>query len=132
METKKLLGHIALQTSQFAESLSFYQLLGAKIVQTDTLIKNEHTVRVALLAWGDFFMELIEYSPSGNIPSDEKFAHLCIQVADLDQYVEMLRSLSINAFLTDHIVESKLFGGIRYINLIGPSGEKLELQELPQ
>lgn len=131
MENLKL-GHIALRTPDLEASVNFYRLLGASLTQRDRLDKPAGTVHLAMMRLGNFDLELIQPETGhvdGNLPA-QNWAHLAIETADVDALKQALEQAGVNSFLTPACQDMPLYGGIRNINLTGPSGELLELVQV--
>lgn len=131
MSVKLKLGHVALRTTLYDETLAFYKLLGGVVDQEDSITRDGQTFRLALMSVGEVGMEVIESTDAaGEIQQEsELFVHLCFSLPDLDAFVQELRDKGVDTFKTEHVLDRDLFGGIRQINLFGPSGELLELLE---
>lgn len=126
------LGHVALRTADIEKSLAFYKLLGAEDdVVYASIPKPTGTTRLAMFTIGGFIIELIQ--PGDGVVAenrpDQNWAHLCFAVEDVDALVDSLRAKGIDTFLTPTPNSAPLFGGIRNINLTGPSGELIELSQ---
>lgn len=129
MTIKKKLGHIALRTNCFEKTIAFYEQFGGAVTDTDLLNKEGKLMRLAMVAIADFVIEVIETPGLAAPTADERFTHLCIEVDKLDEYVQYLKEIGVNTFVTENILARDLFGGIRQINLMGPNQEVIELLE---
>ena len=131
MAAKLKLGHIALRTPLYDESIAFYELFGGKVTHTDSITRDGTTFRLCLMDVGEVRLELIEQTSPPGEPrqTNDLFVHLCFSVQDLDACVADLKAKGITSFRTETVQDRDIFGGIRQINLLGPSGEVLELLE---
>jgi catechol 2,3-dioxygenase-like lactoylglutathione lyase family enzyme len=124
------LGHIFLRTSDFDKTIKFYENLGFTQDTYDEIVRDGGVTRLALISCGNCVLEVCQPVDADLMNPDAEgcFAHLCLSVDNLANTVEDLKSKGV-VFVQDDIQTLSLFGGIRNINLIGPSGETLELYE---
>ncbi len=131
MSAQLKLGHVALRTALYDESIAFYKLLGGVLGQEDSITRDGTTFRLALMSVGEVGLEIIEAAEQAKEAKQgrELFVHLCFSLPNLDAFVQELRNRGVDTFKTEQALDRDLFGGIRHINLLGPSGELLELLE---
>lgn len=125
------LGHIALRTPNLEKSIAFYGLLGAKVLYREKLVRGENITDIALLQLSDFRIELSHRRGGTVQPAthEQNWSHLCIETDDVDKLTAQLKALGVDTFAADAPADMELFGGIRNINLSGPSGETIELSQ---
>ena len=125
------LGHIALRTPDLEKSIAFYGLLGAKVVFREKLVRGETVTDIAMIELGGFRIELSHRHGGTVLPNtrEQNWSHLCIDTDDVDALVAQLKTLGVDTFLSEEPQNMELFGGIRNINLTGPSGEMIELSQ---
>nr|WP_122011918.1 VOC family protein [Maliibacterium massiliense] len=124
------LGHVNLRTPDLEKSLDFYAKLGFKVDSIDHWERENGTAHIAIISNGTCIMEVSQPADMSMLDGLKAgfFGHLCLSVDDLAKTVDELKAQGI-AFVQDEIQTLPLFGGIRNINIIGPSGEELELYE---
>jgi catechol 2,3-dioxygenase-like lactoylglutathione lyase family enzyme len=97
--------HAGLTVLDLERSIAFYERFGFEVerrvtnagpeAERVTEVADAH-LSIALLTLGSFRLELIEYTPRGNQAprrnNDLGSAHVCLQVRDIDELYERLRS----------------------------------------
>lgn len=120
--------HVSVDTFDMEKSLNFYcDQLGFQLVHREMCSFGDF----ALVRLGNAAIELIVQSD----PAESFFntrgtiSHFGLDVSGIDALFEELKAKGVE-FLSDHIEESPdPAGGIRYLSLLGPSGEEINLYQ---
>lgn len=131
MENFKGLAHIALFTKDLEGSITFYEKLGAKVIARGEAQKPGGVNLIAMMALADFQLEIVQPWNSSTLGRDAgPWAHLAIEVSDLEGTMKTLKTCGIHTFMSEQPVElPNLFGGMKNIYFTGPNGEQIELME---
>ena len=120
-------GHIAVKTCNMEESIAFYEKIGGRLLQLESLPDGSGRKQLALLSLAGFVLELI-CPAEPKKEEDGVVAHFAVYVDDVDAAAAELQSLGINTFLKpEKTVLPELFGGLENRFFRGPSGEQIEL-----
>jgi lactoylglutathione lyase len=127
------LSHIGIMTDDIEKSNRFYiENLGFSL-DFETVMKkpNEQWVKVSMLKLGNLTLEMIELSDKSKSGKGTAgcLNHIAIRVANLDEAIIELKAKG-NTFETEQpITIEAIYSGIRFIYIIGPNGERVELIE---
>lgn len=123
------LAHIALYTKDLESTIRFYENLGGVLTDRAQVAKPTGTNLLAMVKLAGFYLEIIEpHDGSPVTPEGGLFPHLALEVDNIDEALNTLKTAGINTFRTDIPNNMPgLFGGIRNIFFTGPNGEQLEL-----
>ena len=126
------LGHVAIHTVSIEDSLAFYEKLGGKLYQRDSIARPDGELKLALVDLAGFRLELLEPPEGAVIPSGEgAIPHFAIYVNDLDAAVAEMKQAGVASFRTaEKTVRPDTFGGLQNWFLTGPSGEVTELLQI--
>ena len=124
------LGHIAIHTKNMDESIAFYEKLGGKTLQRDTLASACGEKQLSLVSFGGIILEFIQ-SPAPAPMTEGNIPHFALYVDDVDAAAAELKAAGADTFLTpEKEVLPDLFGGLENWFFTGPSGEQIELLKM--
>ena len=128
----KDLAHIGLWVTDMEETKKFYQdILGFEAPTAKTVVDPESGVKteIVFLQKGNLILECI-CQPGTNLPDRGRIEHIAIAAGNIEQAVEVLLAKGI--VFDGPIVEDKELWtkGVKYVTFRGPSGERLELNEV--
>ena len=125
----KGLAHIAILTTDLANSISWYEKLGGKCYDRGEVKKPTGTNQLAMVKLANLDLELIQPGDGTTVTaSDGTIPHFALETDNLDATIDELRQAGITTFRTPDPVElPNLFGGLRNIFFTGPSGELIEI-----
>jgi lactoylglutathione lyase len=128
----KGLAHLGVYTADISAAKAFYSNnLSFKLTDEASIDTPDGVLKLALLEWGGFVIELMERSKGWAMPVGVggTVDHICLAVDDIEGLVKTLRSKGVH-FETEAISDlPKLFGGIRNIFLTGPDAVRIELMQ---
>ena len=132
-ELYKGLGHIAIYTADMEESIAFYEKIGGSVYKRDGVHTPEGEKKLALVEFAGFLLELIQPPEGTLVPAGEgSIPHFAVYVDDLDKAAEALKAAGVISFMTPgKKVLPETFGGLQNWFFTGPSGEEIELLQMP-
>lgn len=117
--------HIGIPTNDMDKTVSFYQSIGFREA-LGTVNEKEHA-RVEFLQNGNLMLET--YESKDVCGETGAIDHFCIDVTDIEKVFMYLKSRNFK------ILESEIQflpfweHGVRFINILGPNGEKIEFSQ---
>lgn len=127
------LQHIGLPVTDIVRSQAFYRALGFTVVMECTLPPADQPIQVAMLELGNLVLELYQLAAPDleNIRArpDGHIDHLALDVADIDRALHAVRSLGLEPLEEAPVFLPFWDKGVRYFNVRGPDGEKVEFNE---
>ena len=127
------LQHLGLPVTGIVRSKAFYTQLGFRPILETELPSDNGAIQVAFLSLNSFILEL--YQPVGaewddiRARHDGHIDHVALDVLDIDQAFAAISAAGLQP-----LEETPQFlpfweKGIRYFNVRGPDGEKVEFSE---
>ena len=118
------LAHIGVKVENAKASKDFYEKLG---FVTDVEDLRPNGTYLVFMHAGSCILELIQPADTSKLPACEgTFAHVCLEVRHIEQYVDYLKQLGI--VKPDAQPQTlDLLGGVKNIFFAGPDGEQIEL-----
>lgn len=119
------LQHIGIPTNDIEQTISFYQSLGFEVaLRTLNAAVNE---AVAFLQLGDLMIET--YQNGMAVGMHGAIDHIAINVSDVDKAWAAVCELGLEP--VEKEIQALPFweNGVRFFNIIGPNGEKLEFSQ---
>ena len=120
--------HICVHTPDIERSIEFYRdIIGFRVVGRETCDFGEY----AMLRLNDSRLELIQPNERDENTFGDKgsITHIGLDVRGLDEVVKQLRAKGV-CFLSEEIEDEPApMGGLRAIQLLGPSEEHINLYE---
>ena len=125
--------HLGIPVSDLDRSITYYSQFGFNQVMLAEIPQDDEAVRVAMLERGDFLLEayqlVAEDLEEVRTRSDGHIDHIAFGVRDCDQAFGEVRSAGLKT-LEDAPVHLPFWEkGVKYFNVRGPDGEKLEFNE---
>lgn len=120
--------HICIHTPEIEKSINFYRdVMGFHVIGRETCDFGEY----AMMKLNDSLLELIQPNEQDENTFGDKgsITHIGLAVKGIDSVLEDLRAKGIQ-LLSDGIEDDDApMGGLRVIQLLGPSNEHLNLYE---
>jgi len=127
------LQHLGLPVTDIDRSKVFYNQIGFRVILETELASDNGAIQVVFLAMNGFILEL--YQPVGaewediRARHDGHIDHVALDVLDINQAYDAIRAAGLQP-----LEEAPKFlpfweKGIRYFNVRGPDGEKVEFSE---
>lgn len=120
--------HICIHTPEIEKSINFYRdIIGFHVIGRETCDFGEY----AMMKLNDSLLELIQPNEQDENTFGDKgsITHIGLAVKGIDSVLEDLRAKGI-PLLSDGIEDDDApMGGLRVIQLLGPSNEHLNLYE---
>lgn len=125
------LAHIGVFVKDIEVSKKFYQdILRFECFSEATIGSDDGDVKVAFLRCGSCELELVQFPVAQQRSADGVIAHIALDVDDIDAVQACLENKGIQ-FETEKPIHLPMIfdNGVRYINLAGPDGEVIELNQ---
>jgi catechol 2,3-dioxygenase-like lactoylglutathione lyase family enzyme len=126
--------HLGLPVTDIRRSEVFYGQLGFKTVMRTELPADGDVVKVLMMELKGFVLEL--YQLVGNelaevrARSDGHIDHLALDVQDIDRAFEEMRASGLTILEDAPVFLPFWDKGVKYFNVRGPNGEKVEFNQL--
>lgn len=118
------LQHIGLPTNDMKATIAFYESLGFEIA-TRHINNGEDVVFLTL---GNVCIETYENGQAVGIHG--AIDHICLDVDDIEKTWEEAKALGLN-FIDSEINYLPFWSnGVRFFNVLGPNGEKVEFGQI--
>lgn len=126
--------HLGIPVTDIKRSRAFYAQLGFKEVMTAELPADGDSVQVVMLELGNLVFELYQLVGEDRVEvgtrRDGHIDHIALNVRDIDAAFEAVRAAGL-----DPLEEAPVFlpfweKGVRYFNVRGPDGEKVEFNQI--
>lgn len=128
------LQHLGLPVTDLERSKAFYGQFGFKVVMTAELPSGDDAIRVAMMAIDGPVIELYQ------LVGDERAAigrrgdghidHVALDVADIDRAFEEVRAAGLETLEDAPVYLPFWDKGVKYFNVRGPDGEKVEFNQV--
>jgi catechol 2,3-dioxygenase-like lactoylglutathione lyase family enzyme len=123
--------HLGVPTPDIEASVGFYQEIGFRVDIRSELEENAGKTHIVFMSFGSFCLEL--YQPAGDFDHTRvpgPINHFTMDVRDIDAAFTHFRDGGYE-IIEDAPVSLPIHrGGVRYFNVVGPSGEKVEFNQL--
>jgi catechol 2,3-dioxygenase-like lactoylglutathione lyase family enzyme len=123
--------HLGIPTPDIEASVRFYESIGFRIDVRSELEENSGRTHIVFMSFGFFCLEL--YQPAGDFNHTRlpgPINHFTMDVRDIDAAFTYFRDGGYE-IIEDAPVSLPIHrGGVRYFNVLGPSGEKVEFNQL--
>jgi lactoylglutathione lyase len=127
------LQHIGLPVTDIARSKRFYRQIGFTVVMETTLPEQEGPVQVAMLELNGLVLELYQLAGASleNIGarSDGHIDHVALDVLDVYRAFDEVRAMGLETLEDVPVFLPFWDKGVRYFNVRGPDGERVEFNE---
>ena len=123
-ERIKGLQHIGLPTNDMKATIAFYESLGFEIATRH--INNSEDV--VFLTLGNVCIETYENGQAVGIHG--AIDHICLDVDDIEKTWEEAKALGLNFIDTEINFLPFWANGVRFFNVLGPNGEKVEFGQI--
>ncbi len=125
--------HLAVKISSLKRSLPFYEKLGFQKVMEGYLDTEEGRFQIVFVENHGFVLELIQVTGAALAElkqrGEGRLDHIALDVKDARQAFYLCRAEGLQAADTT-VKELPVFShGVRYFTIVGPDGEKIELNE---
>ncbi len=127
------LQHLGLPVTDLERSKAFYGQLGFTVAMTAELPADEGTIPVAMLALNGFVLELYQLP---GVARDEIGArrdghidHVALDVADIERAFADARAAGLDPLEDAPVYLPFWEHGVKYFNVRGPDGEKVEFNQ---
>jgi catechol 2,3-dioxygenase-like lactoylglutathione lyase family enzyme len=127
------LQHLGLPVTDIARSRQFYGQIGFKVIMDITLPEEDGPLQVAMLELHGLVLELYQLPGAAldeiRARSDGHIDHVSLDVLDVNRAFDDVRAMGL-----EPLEESPVFlpfwdKGVRYFNVRGPDGERVEFNE---
>lgn len=118
----KGLQHIGIPTNNIADTISFYEKIGFKVIHE----AMDGDVKVAFLKFADLVLETYENHVA--VLKDGAVDHIALDVADIDEAYKFITGLGIK-ILTEITFLPFWDNGIKFFIAQGPNMERLEFAQ---
>lgn len=126
--------HIGVPVYDLEESIIFYEKLGFKNVMSSNVVEEGGTIDVAMMQNGQTIMELYQlYGAERELLKsslDGHINHIAFNVVDIDKAFSDIRYVGIPTIEEAPIFLNFWDKGCKYFTIRGPSGEKLEFNQI--
>ena len=123
-ERIKGMQHIGLPTNDMKATIAFYESLGFEIA-TRHINNGEDVVFLTL---GNVCIETYENCQAVGIHG--AIDHICLDVDDIEKTWEEAKALGLNFIDTEINFLPFWANGVRFFNVLGPNGEKVEFGQI--
>ncbi len=126
--------HIGIPVTNLEVSITFYQQLGFESVMESGFDYNGGKGKVAMMQSGDIIIEiyqmpeaeLLEIKARGNGHVD----HVAFDVDDIDEVFKQLIETGFTVLEPAPVFLPFWKNGCKYLNILGPDGERLEFNQI--
>jgi len=125
------LAHIGVFIKDIEVSKKFYtDILGFECFSESGIDTDEGVIKIAFMRIGNCVIELVAFPTDQQRKTDGIVAHIALDVDDIDAVQACLAKKGIK-FETEEPIELPMVmdNGVKYINLFGPDGETIELNQ---
>ena len=125
--------HLGIPVTDLTKSRTFYERLGFREVMSAELPERKESVKVAMMDLHGFIVEL--YQPvKGDQPGirsrkDGHIDHIALNVRDIGKAFRDLKAAGLTIVEKEPVFLPFWEKGIKYFNVLGPDGERLEFSE---
>lgn len=129
------LQHVGIPVSDIAVSEAFYSQFGFRKVMQSTFMVEDESGTCIMMKYREIILELYQMPakqmPEIKIRKDGHIDHIAFDVDDIDHAFELVKKASFHVMEEKPVLlESFWNRGCKYFNIIGPDGERLELNQI--
>ncbi len=125
--------HLGIPVTDIERSKSFYARLGFREAMKAELPEGGETVKVAMMDFGGFVIELYQLAgkdqPGIRSRKDGHIDHIALDVRDVAKAFAELKAAGLTIVEKEPVDLPFWEKGVRYFNVIGPDGERVEFSE---
>ena len=128
------LQHLGLPVTDIDRSVTFYSQLGFRSVMKTELPADDDTIKVVMMELGGFVIEM--YQLAGNdldevrARADGHIDHFALGVQDIDRAFEEVQASGLTVLEDAPVFLPFWDKGVRYFNVRGPDGERVEFNQM--
>ena len=127
------LQHLGLPVTDLERSTAFYTRLGFTVAMTAELPADEEVIQVAMLALNGFVLELYQLAGAERqeigTRRDGHIDHVALDVTDIDQAFADAQIAGLEPLEDAPVFLPFWDKGVKYFNVRGPDGEKVEFNQ---
>lgn len=116
--------HLGIVVSQIEKSKIFYRRFGFKEVMNAVIKTKSCSIKLSVLEKNGFKIELIQ--PGVKSRKDGHIDHVALKVTDVEKAYKELKAAGLNVIQDSPVFLPFGENGVRYFNVLGPDGERLE------
>lgn len=125
--------HLGIPVTDIARSKEFYGRLGFREAMHAEVPEGTGTIKVAMMDLNGFIIEIYQYPPE-ELPgirsrTDGHIDHIALNVRDVDKAFQELRAAGLNVVEKEPVFLPFWEKGVRFFNVLGPDGERVEFAE---
>lgn len=122
--------HLGIPTVDIDASRAFYQQFGFEEDLCAEVPTDDGLVYVLMMKLGDFVLEFFQL-PGANLPNtDGKIDHIAMDVMDADAAYEEFKEAGFILIEEAPVPLDILDNGVKFFNIRGPNGEKVEFNQI--
>jgi len=125
--------HLGIPVTDLEKSRQFYERLGFRQVMSADLPQGNESVKVAMMDFKGFIIELYQLTGEdlAEIRSrkDGHIDHIALDVRDIGEAFRELKAAGLRVLEKEPVYLPFWEKGIRYFNVLGPGGERVEFSE---
>lgn len=127
------LQHLGVPVTDIDRSRAFYRQLGFEETMTAEIPSGDGAIQVVMMALGGLTLELYqlvgEELAAIRVRSDGHIDHVALDVADIEQAWQDVRAAGLEPLEDAPVFLPFWDNGVKYFNVRGPDGEKVEFNQ---
>lgn len=127
------LQHIGLPVTDIARSRAFYERIGFVEVMYRELPRDDAVVRVSMMALDTLILELYQLTGAEleavRLRGNGHIDHVALDVADIDAAYSTAVAEGLTPLEPSPVFLPFWENGVRYFNILGPDGERVEFNQ---
>lgn len=127
------LQHIGLPVTDIARSRAFYERIGFVEVMYRELPRDDAVVRVSMMALDTLILELYQLTGAEleavRLRGNGHIDHVALDVADIDAAYSTAVTKGLTPLEPSPVFLPFWENGVRYFNILGPDGERVEFNQ---
>lgn len=125
--------HLGIPVTDIARSKVFYERLGFKEIMHAEVPEGTGSIKVSMMDLDGFIIEVYQY-PAEDLPGirtrkDGHIDHIALNVKDVDKAFRELKAAGLNIVEREPLFLPFWEKGVRFFNVLGPDGERVEFAE---
>jgi catechol 2,3-dioxygenase-like lactoylglutathione lyase family enzyme len=125
--------HLGIPVTDIARSKEFYGRLGFREVMSAELPEGRESVKVSMMDFNGFAIELYQLTkkdqPGIQARGDGHIDHIALNVLHIGKAFDELKAAGLTIVEKEPVYLPFWEKGIRYFNVLGPDGERVEFSE---